>query len=91
MTTWDKRIYALWKAQHPTFDPRDYARWVQSRGYYRAALDVSRPEFYEYVNLYLSWREYQNSRNAGSPAEVFAQVSRDGEDGTSTGLGSMGS
>jgi hypothetical protein len=80
MTTWDKEIYALWKAQHPTFDSQDYARWVQSRGYYRAALDVSRPEFYEYVNLYLSWREYQNSGYAASPAEALSPISQGGKD-----------
>jgi len=59
MTTWDKQIYALWKARHPRFDFEDYARWVQARGYYQTALDIAKPEFYEYVTVYLSWRDQQ--------------------------------
>lgn len=54
MTYWDKNVYTLWRQKHPDFDPKDYARWVKERGYYKFALDFSRPEFYEYVTVYLN-------------------------------------
>lgn len=56
MTDRDNRVYANWRQYHPDFDPNDYARWIAQRGYYRLALDISRPEFYEYATLYLGQR-----------------------------------
>ncbi len=59
MSPWHKNIYDLWKKHHPTFDREDYARWIKERGYYKSALDISKPEFYEYATLYLSKRYSQ--------------------------------
>ena len=47
------RFYLRWKRHHPEFVFQSYARWIQDRGYYRLALDTSKPEFYEYATVYL--------------------------------------
>ena len=49
----ERHSYVRWKKHHPNFDLNDYIQWVKSRGYYRSALDTSKPEFYEYASVYL--------------------------------------
>ena len=54
------RVYASWQKRFPSFDSGAYARWVEQRGYYRNALDPSKPDFYEYAAVFLS--KYQPQR-----------------------------
>lgn len=42
-----------WQRRHPDFDWQDYQNWIRRHGYYRNALDVSKPEFSEYATIYL--------------------------------------
>lgn len=48
-----KQAFERWLKRHPDFDWNSYRAWVRAHGYYRSALDVSKPEFEEYAALYL--------------------------------------
>jgi hypothetical protein len=49
----DRYDYRSWQRRYPEFDPEDYTHWIRKRGYYESALDPSKPEFDEYVTVYI--------------------------------------
>ena len=49
----EQQSYVRWLRRHPGFDIADYSEWVRARGYYKSALDVTKPEFYEYATIYV--------------------------------------
>ena len=51
--------YQRWQKLHPDFNPADYANWIQQRGYYKSALSIHQPEFYEYAAKYLALKAAQ--------------------------------
>ena len=55
------KAYQRWCQQHPDFNWQDYSQWVKNRGYYKSALDTSKPDFFDYVSLYLQL--YKGRRN----------------------------
>ena len=46
--------YRSLQKRYPNFDPEDYTHWIRKRGYYELALDPSKPEFDEYVTVYMN-------------------------------------
>ena len=49
----DEHQFKRWQKRHPEFDLQKYSYWIKAHGYYQAALDISKPEFYEYASRFL--------------------------------------